>query len=370
MNKIDISTWKDFPICGQKGIFKLVQPIARKSKEYIEEGDVPFVASGAFNNGIEKCVKTNEVLDKGNCITVSAIGGFSFYQERDFVGRGGAGSAIKILYNKNLNKLNALFICAILQKTLSKYDYNSMISGQILKEESIYLPITNKDEINWHFMETYIKNLKPMVNNYLNQLQSIKLNSYKKLDLKNWKRFNLYDKELFSIDSGNKLDKSKMTTINPKINFIGRANQNNGITMEVDEIKDIKPYKKGYLTLALGGEYLGSCFIQPKDFYTSQNVNVLIPNKEISHSAKQFISIMIFRESRTYYKAFVDELNRHVKTDFSILLPVNNDGQINWSFMETYIERIKESTLKRLDVLSDIVLYYLVFIFSYYIYNK
>ena len=31
------------------------------------------------------------------------------------------------------------------------------------------------------------------------------------------------------------------------------------------------------MTLSLGGEYLGSCFIQPDVFYTSQNVVVLIP---------------------------------------------------------------------------------------------
>lgn len=109
MIKIDISNWKEFSICGEDGIFELLQPKARKSKDYLEEGEVPFVASGSFNNGIEKYIKTDEELDKGNCITISAIGGFSFYQEKDFAGRGGAGSAIKILYNENLNELNALF---------------------------------------------------------------------------------------------------------------------------------------------------------------------------------------------------------------------------------------------------------------------
>ena len=208
--------------------------------------------------------------------------------------------------------------------------------------------------IDWNFMETYIKNLEPTVSKYLNQLQSLKLDSYKELDLKNWKRFNLYDEQLFTIDSGNKLDKSKMATNNPTVNFVGRANQNNGITAVVNEIIGLEPYKKGYLTLALGGEYLGSCFIQPKDFYTSQNVNVLIPNNEISYNTKLFISIMIFKESRTYYKAFIDELNRHIKTDFSILLPVNDDKQIDWEYMENYIKDIKENTLNKLELLSSI----------------
>ena len=153
-------------------------------------------------------------------------------------------------------------------------------------------------------------------------------------------------------------------------NFIGLAGMDLTLNDIVKMINEIKPYKKGYLTLALGGEYLGSCFIQPRDFYTSQNVNVLIPNKEISYNAKLFISIIIFKEARTYYKAFVDELNRHIKTDFSILLPVNDEGKIDWNFIENYIKVIKENTLERIEVLRDIVLYYLVLIFLYYSNNN
>lgn len=155
---IDTSKWGRFPICGDKGIFNLVQPKSRKLTDYIDDGDTPFVASGGFNNGIEKFVKTTEVLDKGNCISVSAIGGFSFYQEKDFIGRGGAGSAIKILYNKNLNEKNALFICTILQNILKKYDYTTMLSGDKLKKELIDLPVKKDKTIDWEYMEKYIEN--------------------------------------------------------------------------------------------------------------------------------------------------------------------------------------------------------------------
>ena len=126
----------------------------------MSDGEVPFVASGAFNNGIEKYVETDEILDKGNCITVSAIGGFSFYQGKDFIGRGGAGSAIKILYSDKLNEKNALFICAVLQKTLSKYDYTTMLSGDKLKKEFIYLPAKKDGQPDFLFMENYIETLQ------------------------------------------------------------------------------------------------------------------------------------------------------------------------------------------------------------------
>ena len=143
-----------------------------------------------------------------------------------------------------------------------------------------------------------------------------------------------------------------MSNNNPSINFVGRANANNGVTAFIDKIEDIKPYEAGCLTVSLGGEYLGSCFIQEKPFYTSQNVNVLIPKRPMSDYCKRFISTMIFREGRLRYKAFIDELNRHMKTDFSILLPVTSEDTPDWDYMEQYM-RITE--LKVQTALSQLM---------------
>ena len=52
--------------------------------------------------------KKEEVLDKGNCITISPIDGSAFYQETAFLGRGGASSSILILYNSSMNKYSGL----------------------------------------------------------------------------------------------------------------------------------------------------------------------------------------------------------------------------------------------------------------------
>lgn len=172
---------------------------------------------------------------------------------------------------------------------------------------------------------------------YLDRAKPIKIN------IEKFRRFNLYDESLFEIFSGNKLDKKNMTEIRPTINFVGRSNLNNGITSKVDRIINIEPYKAGDMTLALGGHYLGSCFIQKEPFYTSQNVNVLRAKSNISFNCKMFIATMIFKESQLYYKAFEDELNRHIKKDFSILLPVKRDNTPDWDYMEKYIEKIKEN---------------------------
>ena len=155
------------------------------------------------------------------------------------------------------------------------------------------------------------------------------------LGIHNWKTFRLND--IFEINSGNKFDKSKMLiTEISDINFVGRTGTNNGVVASVNEINGIKPFSAGYITLALGGS-IGSCFIQTKPFYTSQNVAVLIPKKDMSISSKQFIATLIKKESDNNYLAFARELNTHIKKDFQIKLPVTGTNEPDFKFMESYI---------------------------------
>lgn len=163
-----------------------------------------------------------------------------------------------------------------------------------------------------------------------------------KIDASKWKRFHLYDDNLFEIDSGTKLDRVKMTDCNPSVNFVGRANANNGVTDFIDAISGLEPYCAGLMTISLGGEYLGSCFVQDRPFYTSQNVNVLIPKRPMSDACKRFIGTVVFREGQLHYKAFSDELNRHIRRDFAILLPSLPDGTPDFAYMESYMKDIHD----------------------------
>lgn len=97
----------------------------------------------------------------------------------------------------------------------------------------------------------------------------------------NWKPFLL--REIFTnVCYGSKLDEIKTSNKNPIINFISRSGYNNVLVKKVDLINSKIPYKKGSLTLSLGGEKLGACFLQNEDFYTGQNIAVL-QNDNISN---------------------------------------------------------------------------------------
>ncbi len=166
-NSINISEWKEFKIGS---LFDISRPISRSQLNY-EEGEVPFVASGNFNNGVLKYVtaKENEVLDKGNSITISPVDGSCFYQKKDFLGRGGAGSSIIILKNKNLNEYNGLFISTIISKVCSKYSYTNMANKDLIKDEIIKLPSKNENP-DWDYMEKYIKSIKIFNNSIIKPL--------------------------------------------------------------------------------------------------------------------------------------------------------------------------------------------------------
>lgn len=155
--KIETSTWKPF------NIGKLFLPIEKPEKRAFnsyETGTVPFVASGNYNNGVKGFVKPkpNENLDAGNCITVSAVDGSTFYQKTDFLGRGGGGSSINIIRHKNLNEYRGLFLSAVIGKICNKYKFADMCSAKSLEKEIIYLPAIS-DEPDWEFMECYIESL-------------------------------------------------------------------------------------------------------------------------------------------------------------------------------------------------------------------
>ena len=200
----------------------------------------------------------------------------------------------------------------------------------------IKLPVDINGNPNFAYMEKYMQNLESAVSSSLTALRSAKSSkTCEKVDIASWKDFHLYD--IFNIDSGTKLDKAKMDTTSDEICFVGRSGVNNGITQKVKCIEGLTPYNAGNLTLSLGGAYLGSCFVQEEPFYTSQNVIVLIPKANIGFYAKQFIATAIFKESQNNYKAFIKELNAFVKTTFSIKLPVKENDEIDYDFMEKFM---------------------------------
>ena len=353
MERIDTSGWKEFRL-DSIFIMKNTKSIVQKDVKP-DSGTIPYVTASNSNNGVLMYIDCPpEWIDDGDCIMIGGKTMTFSYQNEPFCSNDSHNIALYLKDKTNATEMCYLFLITALRSALySRYSWGDSVSMKRIKDDVFFLPATADGKPDYAYMDQYMRDVMKESEASLENLRRAD-KSKETVDIHAWKRFHLYDDGLFDIDMGTKLDRVKMTQIKPEINFVGRANTNNGITGRVDRIVDVQPYAAGNMTLSLGGEYLGSCFIQPEDFYTSQNVVVLIPKWNMSFSVRQFVATMIFRESRTYYKAFIDELNRHIKTDFTFYLPVTLDGSPDWDYMDAYMSDMLEKTSASLDALAGV----------------
>lgn len=343
MKQIDTKQWKEFVI---KNLFTVKRPSARSQANY-EDGDVPFVASGNFNNGVLKYLqpKENEILDSGNCITVSPIDGSSFYQEDDFLGRGGAGSSIILLYNPNLNLYNGYFIATVIRTVCRKYAYSDMANKDTIGAEKIKLPVDETGNPDFSYMESYMKNLELAVSSSLTDLQSAKKFGVSgKIDISRWKLFKISD--LFNVQKGKRLTKADMK--DGKIRFIGASAINNGITAYISNDEHL--HSQNTITLSYNGS-IGEAFYQDEVFWASDDVNVLYPKFEMNRGIAFFIIPLLKTAGKRY--AFVDKWKKEDMEKSKIPLPADIDGNPDYKYMENYVATklsMTENALNKLMV--------------------
>lgn len=120
---------------------------------------------------------------------------------------------------------------------------------------------------------------------------------------------------LFNIEHGNKFDLNKMQQCPPNddaVAFVGRSGEENGIVAFVQRLAGCDPYDRGLITVALGGAALSS-FVQPRPFYTGQNIDVLRPLVEMPFDVKLYYCLCI-EANRFRYSTYGREANRTLKT--------------------------------------------------------
>ena len=341
MSRINVENWKEFFISD---IFEIRNTHSIMKKEIEDNsGEYPYVTASEGNNSVVSYISYDIAqIEEGNSILIGGKTLIISYQSRDYFSNDSHNLALYLKENTKRTRNIQLFLVTALRAGLSHlYSWGDSISKKTIQKDIILLPSANGKNPDWDYMETFVNGIDVFVKNTWTELQSIESIKPKSIDITKWKKFHLYD--IFDIESGTKLDKAKMDTSDPIIDFVGRSNFNNGVTQKVNRIQGLKPYNAGNLTLALGGAYLGSCFVQTNQFYTSQNVVVLVPKTNMSWEAKQFIAATIFIESQNNYKAFIKELNAHIKRDFNIKLPATSKGEPNLAYMTSYMSDINKN---------------------------
>ena len=367
---LNTSKWKNFRL---DKLFTISAGIYHYSDEY-DIGDTPYISASNENNGIKQRINLAPEFS-GNCIITGKVGCTTFYQSEDFC----ATSDVNIFRPKNfeLNRKIGLFITAIINFSENyKWNYGRQCRVGDSKKIIIKLPTKMKDDVyvidseKIFSDEGYIPDFD-FINQFMeyveigesvcegsikDSLRTINMIWDKSFDIKiaNWKDFYLH--KLFKTRMGNGIDAVVTTNYNPKYNYVSRDSNGNGVVGFVDEIEGEEPFPAGTMSLALGGSFLGSCFIQKEPFYTAQNVGVLQEREPLSIYTKLFIATLIRNECKIKYQAFGRELNSHFRKDFTIKLPIKMDktnivydenkfysdeGYIpDWEWMDNFIKSL------------------------------
>lgn len=131
----------------------------KDSFKFTENAEYPYFTRTVFNNGILGYVKylDEEHKIKGHSIAVGLIAMQFFYMEKDFY----AGQFTKTIYPKfkNFNKYIAFYFISLFNANRQKYLKDFVVKNfeKDFTNTSISLPINSSGDIDFVFMETFIK---------------------------------------------------------------------------------------------------------------------------------------------------------------------------------------------------------------------
>lgn len=292
---------------------------------------------------------------------MSPLDGSSFYQENDFLGRGGAGSAISLLYNSNLTRLNGLFICTIIKNASGKFDYSDALTSTNLKNLTIKLPILYTEEgeyidsskeysdegyvPNWAYMEEYMRQLEKKVKNTIRNFESANKAKKNLVDSSGWKEFPITDFFELSLPKGD-LQVKKVS--DGDIPLITPSNSNNGLLQRISRNSDSTLYDANVLTV----DMFGNAYYHEEEFFVTAHghVNVLIPKIKFNKYLGWFTASTIKNMFSNKY-GFSDMCTQKVLKKENIVFPVDKNGNPDWIYMEEYMKQVEKKAQYRIEKL-------------------
>lgn len=347
MRKIDTSEWKEFLVGDLFEAYLSKDDIQPKN---FVEGKIPLVSSGKENNGIIAFVEDEKArLWEKNTLTIDMFGKV-FYQESPYfaVSHG----RVNILLPKiSMTKGCLQFIgCAIEKVASQKYAFNEMCTGTKVLKNNIKLPTTPNGAPDWAYMESYMANLETKVAESLTLLQTAKDAKKKKVDTREWGKFEFGD--LFSLHGIKQAKSQKLIpTVElsdgiPCVPYIVQSQFNNMVGRYVDKqwlVENNEPPVEGNVLVL--GVTLNACSYQPEEFGASQVITARSPY--LNKYNGFFIAAIVRKRVKQFdYKEKPSfEKYRALK----IMLPKDKTGQPDWAYMEEYMRKVEKKTENMLN---------------------
>lgn len=125
--------------------------------EFPSDGYIPLITRTESNNGCDCYVLMDDVekYEEGNAIIIGDTTATIFYQKYNFA----TGDHIVVCRAPWVNEHTALFLKTVIEKDRYRYSYGRAFKMDLIKETFVRLPIKENGEVNFEYMESYIKSL-------------------------------------------------------------------------------------------------------------------------------------------------------------------------------------------------------------------
>jgi hypothetical protein len=149
------------------------------------------------------------------------------------------------------------------------------------------------------------------------------------MNTSSWKWFR-YD-EIFDIRKGKRLTKENMTE--GDIRYIGAIDSNNGLSAFIGN--DSQLHQGNTISVSYNGS-IGYAFYQDKEFWATDDVNVLYPKFLLNKYIAMFLCHLIEKEQ--YRFCYGRKWDLEAMNKSKIKLPVTPDGTPDWKYMEDFVK--------------------------------
>lgn len=156
---LDTSKWGTFMV-GE--LFEIYKPKVYHTYEVKESPNgIPYVVRSKFDNGIKYrgSKNSNIVTSPDGVISFGSENTTFFYQGEEWC----SGRDIYYIDTRGIPKESCLFIIACLQTIVGKYSYSNGLFPDLLRRETIKLPIDGYGKPDWNYMKSSILSIKERI---------------------------------------------------------------------------------------------------------------------------------------------------------------------------------------------------------------
>lgn len=350
MKKLSEKQWGEFPF---PKIFDIKKGFYNKRPEDSGDGNIPFLGATDSNNGVTRFL-TMEAIEAGSktgggnnaplskkvfpggaiAVTNNGSVGHAYFQATKFT----CSHDINPLYPQK-QKANidiSQFLIKAVEKQGELFQYARKWRPIRMVKSKIMLPTDTDGQPDYAYMESYAAGIRgELITRYRGfikkQLAKIKYEQIVPISIKQWRVFELGT--IAQIKSGRDIyAQERMAGDTP---YITSTASNNGIGYFVGN--DNTSRTKNAISVNRNGA-VGEAFYHPYEALYGNDCRQINPTSSIGWASKMFLAFCISQQKKAF--SYSRKLGTARLKKLKIMLPVNDQGQPDYAYMEQYTKNM------------------------------